>query len=83
MDTYDTEKELEIISYQVNGDYHVYKDEDSKKNINIDLLTDGEIPIPKDKDYIEFCKSLVGKRVKIDSSHTYLHMAGNPKIIGI
>lgn len=81
MDTYDTVKELEIISYQDNGDYHVCKDKEARKKVNIDLLTDGTIPIPEGKDYIEFCKSLVGKRVRIDYSHTYLHMASNPKIL--
>lgn len=82
MDIFDKPVELEIIRYQDNGDYHVCRAGGDKRTINIDLLTDGTIPIPKDCDYVDFCKGLVGKKVKIDYSHTYLHMAANPQIVG-
>tara|TARA_R110000851_G_scaffold42248_4_gene105175 strand:- start:912 stop:1226 length:315 start_codon:yes stop_codon:yes gene_type:complete len=82
MDAYDTVKELEIISYQANGDYHVCRDDEARTTVYIDLMVEGTIPIPEGKDYIEFCKSLAGKRVRIDSSHAHLQLASNPKILG-
>lgn len=79
MDLFDEYVELTIDSYHENGDYHGCRTK-SNKVFYIDLMTDGSIKIPKGENYTEFCKSLVGRRVSIDYSHCFLHMAANPKI---
>lgn len=80
-DSYKSSHEFTIVSYMDNGDYHRCKDENGLM-VNLDILTCGSIKIAEDDDYKEFCKSLVGKKVSVDYTHTYLHMAANPKICG-
>jgi hypothetical protein len=69
-----------VLGYTEEQDCHRCKDENDN-TVQVDLMTDGTIARVNDEDYVDFCKSLVGRRVEVDYTTTYLHMAANPQLL--
>lgn len=72
-----------ILDYVERGSFHIIESSCGEQHF-MDLFVDGslDIPVITTKDELDqFCKSLIGKQVEIESHHPYISIATGVTII--